>query len=76
METRDMLRMANQIAGFFKGYDHDEALAEIADHLNRFWEPRMRAALFAHLAAGAEGLDPLVVEASRKVRKPPAGQAA
>ncbi|MBM3519378.1 MAG: formate dehydrogenase subunit delta [Alphaproteobacteria bacterium] len=70
METRDTVRMANQIASFFAGYGHDDAVKEIADHLNRFWEPRMRKALFDHLAKGGEGLDPLVKDASALVRQP------
>ena len=72
METRDMVRMANQIASFFKGYPHDEALKEAATHLNNFWDPRMRKQLIAHLAAGGEGLDPLIIEAAATIRKPKA----
>lgn len=75
METQDMVRMANQIAGFFKGYPHDEAVKEAATHLNNFWDPRMRRQLFAHLAKGGEGLDPLIVEAAAAVRKPKADAA-
>ena len=70
MNTRDMVRMANQIADFFKGYGHDEAIKETADHLNRFWDPRMRKALFEYLAKGGEGLDPLVKDAAPLIRKP------
>jgi len=70
METRDMTRMANQIADFFAGYGHDDAVKEIADHLNRFWEPRMRQALLDHLAKGGEGLNPLVKDASTLIRRP------
>ncbi len=75
METQDMVRMANQIAGFFKGYPHDEAVKEAATHLNNFWDPRMRRQLFAHLAKGGEGLDPLILEAAAAVRKPKADAA-
>jgi formate dehydrogenase subunit delta len=70
METRDMVRMANQIASFFKGYGHDEAVKEAATHINNYWDPRMRKQLFAHLAKGGEGLDPLIVEAAANIRKP------
>ncbi len=70
METQDMVRMANQIASFFKGYPHDEALKEAATHLNNFWDPRMRRQLIAHLAKGGEGLDPLIIEAAAQIRKP------
>ena len=71
METRDTVRMANQIATFCKGYGADAA-KETADHINRYWEPRMRNALFAHLEKGGEGLDPLVKEAGQLVRRPKA----
>jgi formate dehydrogenase subunit delta len=70
METRDTVRMANQIADFFKGYGHDDAVKEIADHINRFWEPRMRKHLFDELAKGNTDLHPLVGDASALVRKP------
>jgi formate dehydrogenase subunit delta len=75
METRDTVRMANQIADFFKGYGHDEAIKEIADHINRFWEPRMRKHLFDLLGKGGQGLNPLVKDASALIRKPKADAA-
>ena len=70
METRDMLRMANQIADFFKGYPREEAVKEAATHLNNYWDPRMRKHFFDYLAKGGEGLDPLIIEAAAQVRKP------
>jgi formate dehydrogenase subunit delta len=70
MENRDMLRMANQIADFFRSYPHDDAVKEAATHLNNYWDPRMRKHFFDYLAKGGEGLDPLIVEAAAQVRKP------
>ena len=70
MENRDMLRMANQIADFFKGYPREDARTEAATHLNNYWDPRMREHLFEHLAKGGEGLDPLIIEAAAQIRKP------
>jgi formate dehydrogenase subunit delta len=70
METRDMLRMANQIADFFKGYPREDAVKEAATHLNNYWDPRMRKHFFDYLAKGGEGLDPLIIEAAAQVRKP------
>lgn len=75
METRDMLRMANQIADFFRSYPREEALKEVATHLNNFWDPRMRKHLFEHLAKGGEGLDPLIIGAAPQIRKPKANAA-
>jgi len=68
METHDMVRMANQIADFFRGYPHDDAVKETAEHINRFWAPRMRKAFFEHMAKGGEGFDQLVKESAPLVR--------
>jgi formate dehydrogenase subunit delta len=62
--------MANQIAAFFTTKPHEEGVAGVAGHISDFWDPRMRAQLFSILEAGGQGLDPLVVEAGPKIRKP------
>ncbi|HXZ09677.1 MAG TPA: formate dehydrogenase subunit delta [Paraburkholderia sp.] len=54
MDKRNLVDMANRIGDFFESMpDHDEALTGIADHIRRFWEPRMRRALLAALDAPA-----------------------
>ncbi|MBN2629846.1 MAG: formate dehydrogenase subunit delta [Rhodobacteraceae bacterium] len=62
--------MANQIARFMESKPHAEAVEELANHINDFWEPRMRRQLFAVLDAGGVGLRPLVREASPLIRRP------
>jgi len=45
-----LIRMANQIGIFFESMpDQQEALEGIAQHLKKFWDPRMRRALLARL---------------------------
>ena len=58
-----LIYMANQIGWFFRSQGHDHAVSGIADHIHKFWDPRMRKAIFAHLDAGGAGLDPNVKEA-------------
>ena len=65
MTPEHMVHMANQIAQFFASYPHDEAVADIADHLKKFWEPRMRRQIADYVAAEGGGLHPLMVEAVR-----------
>ena len=53
-----LVYMANQIATFFRGQGNEAAaIASTAEHLRKFWDPRMRAAILRHLAAGGHGLD-------------------
>jgi formate dehydrogenase subunit delta len=65
MDTHHLVRMANQIGQFFEAMpDRSEALEQLAQHLRRFWEPRMRQRLLAHLdCEGGPGLHPLVSQA-------------
>lgn len=72
METRDMVRMANQIGEFFKSYTEREALDGISDHINKFWDPRMRKQLFAHLDATGDGVSDIVKRAAAQVKRPKA----
>jgi formate dehydrogenase subunit delta len=63
-DTLDKLvYMANQIGKFFETQGRAKAVAGTADHIKKFWDPRMRDAIFAHVQAGGKGLDPLVREA-------------
>jgi formate dehydrogenase subunit delta len=68
MSPDKLIYMANQIGKFFASQGHDRAVAGVAEHLAKFWDPRMRAAIIAHLDAGGGGLDPPVREAVDKLR--------
>ena len=72
MQARDLVRMANQIAGFFAAYPHDAAVRETVYHLEHFWDPRMRRELSAYAARTDEGLDPIALEAARALGAPAA----
>ena len=72
MQTEDMVRMANQISDFFKSYSEKEAIDGIADHISKFWEPRMRKNFFAHMDAGGKGFSDLVKQAAVDVKRPKA----
>ena len=65
MDADHLLRMAKRIGHFFAAMpDRPEALRDTAGHVRKFWEPRMRRQLLAHLDAhGDEGLTPFVAEA-------------
>mgnify|MGYP001052824435 CR=1 FL=1 len=64
MDIDNLVRMANRIGEFFAALpDAAEARAGIAGHLQRFWAPRMRREIVAHVERGGEGLSSIVREA-------------
>jgi formate dehydrogenase subunit delta len=66
--TSTLVRMANDIEKFFKVQGDERAIAGISEHIRKFWEPRMKKQIFAHLDEGGEGLDPLTLKALQKLK--------
>lgn len=58
MRVERLVAMANDIGAFF-GADPDkiEAARNIANHIKRFWDPRMRREIVEHSRHGGHGLD-------------------
>ena len=67
MDIDNLIHMANRIGEFFEAMpDRNEATEGIVQHLRRFWEPRMRRELLAHVQQQqGQGLSPLVLDALR-----------
>jgi len=60
-----LIKMANQIGDFFEAMrDRNKSMEEIAGHLKRSWDPRMRRAFMTHVQEhNGEGLKPIVLDA-------------
>ena len=65
MDEQNLVRMANRIGDFFDAMpDQQEAIDDIATHLRKFWEPRMRRRIYQLLDSGQAGeLQALVAKA-------------
>ena len=51
MDIGNLVSMANRIGEFFQSMpDQNEAKHDIAMHISKFWEPRMREALIKNLS--------------------------
>lgn len=72
MSPDKLAYMANQIGKFFAHQKHDQAVASIADHLDKFWDPRMRSGILAHV--DEVQLDPLVREAVTVIARSASGE--
>jgi formate dehydrogenase subunit delta len=57
MSPDRLINMANQIGKLLQSQGHEKAVPGISDHIGKFWDPRMKRAIFAHLDAGGAGLD-------------------
>jgi len=67
MHEHVMVHKANSIAQFFAPYPREEAVAGVAEHLQHFWEPRMRRQLLAYVNEGGSGLHELVTAAVERL---------
>ena len=65
MKLDKLIRMANQVGAFFEAMpDRGQAVEDVANHLRRTWDPRMRAQLLASLGGADEAkLKPVVRDA-------------
>lgn len=59
--SEHLVQMANDIGNFFRAEEkREDAIAGIANHIDKFWTPRMREKLMAHLEQHRDsGLDEL-----------------
>ncbi len=46
-----LIKMANEIGSFFSGASGEQAAREVAAHLQRYWDPRMRAQMLKYYEA-------------------------
>ena len=59
VKIEKLLKMAEQITANMAFTDDQEVVAaKVADHLNRFWDPRMKAAIKGYARENADQLSP------------------
>ena len=59
-----VVRLGHDLVGNFEALPPERAAVEIATHIRKFWEPRMRHELLAHIRWGDTSLHPLLVRAA------------
>jgi formate dehydrogenase subunit delta len=58
LDIEHLVKMVNEISVFFESESPGEqAPRDVANHLRRFWEPRMRKQIIEHYNRGAAGLE-------------------
>ena len=69
-----LIRMANQIAAYFKPYSHDQGVAEVQAHIKAYWTPKMRYEINERAARDPSGIEPLVLEAVKDFKRLAVGE--
>ncbi|HLW93343.1 MAG TPA: formate dehydrogenase subunit delta [Roseiarcus sp.] len=64
-----LVHMANQIGEYFRTLPEPEATANTADHLRRFWTPKMRREIIAFAEGGGAGLNALAARAVAELKR-------
>lgn len=67
--TDKLVYMANQIGKFFASQSDQAAVVGTAEHIKKFWDPRMRKMIFAYLDAGGTELNPSVRKAIESLQQ-------
>lgn len=67
MKADRLVHMANQIADFFSSYPQEQAVAGVADHLHKFWDPRMRKQIIEYVGTDGAGLRDIALAAIKKL---------
>jgi formate dehydrogenase subunit delta len=67
MRAELMVHNANQIALYFASFPREEAIEGVLDHIQKFWERRMKDQLIDYIAKGGRGLHELVLEAVKRM---------
>ena len=70
MNPTKLIKMANQIGAFFEAMpDREQAARDVASHIQKSWEPRMRNGFLSHIdLEGDAVLKPVVRDALRFLR--------
>jgi formate dehydrogenase subunit delta len=73
METKNLIRMANDIGNFFNSYpDKEQAKQDTVSHIQKFWGPDMRVMIKEYVTQTSEKdsqLDQFVFSAISKYLK-------
>jgi formate dehydrogenase subunit delta len=63
-DVAPVVRLGHDLVRNFEALPPEKAASEIATHIRKFWEPRMRQELLARIRWGDPTLHPLLVRAA------------
>ena len=62
------IRLINKVVVHFGYLPAEQAVTEVADHVRKFWDPRMKRRLFELVDSEASDLEPVALAAAALLR--------
>ena len=62
------IRLINKVVVHFGYLPTEQAATEVADHVRKFWDPRMKRRLFDLVDSGASDFEPVALAAAALLR--------
>ncbi len=62
------IRLINKVVVHFGYLSTEQAVTEVADHVRKFWDPRMKRRLFELVDSGTADFEPVAVAAAELLR--------
>jgi formate dehydrogenase subunit delta len=62
------IRLVNKVVLHFGYLPAEQAVTEVADHIRKFWDPRMKRRLFDLVDSEAGALEPVALAAAELLR--------
>ena len=68
MNIQKLIYMANQISNYFKSYPDEKAVISTANHINQFWDKRMKKEIIVYAKKNGDGLNPIALNAVNNLK--------
>ncbi|MAR79783.1 MAG: formate dehydrogenase [Rhodospirillaceae bacterium] len=69
MDTQKLIYMVNQISNYFNSYPEEKAIISITNHINQFWDKRMKKQIILYVKNDGDGINPLALIAIKNLEK-------
>ena len=67
MNKEKLVYMINQIANYFISYSEEKAIDSTINHIDQFWDKRMKKEIIDHANNKGEGLNTIALKAVQRL---------
>ena len=67
MDINKLIYMTNQISNYFQSYPEQKAILSTINHINQFWDKRMKKEIVIHVNSNGVGLNKIALKAIQSI---------